>query len=190
MSTHLFDQLQVLRERREQRTRDVLAACRDAEHTPRNAVAEAQTAADEKRLSRHAYAGQWGPQGGGVSSVADQIAGRVHLVRLDGEVAQCALMLTVAEKELAAAVDATAASALKLKTAQVATQKSWHNAKCHRESMQRERLWAEEAEGDEETEMQVTARFMRSTTLNRGRYGRGAQDWGKGEPCAASRGDD
>lgn len=165
MSAHLFRMLRILRERREQRSREALELCRGKEYESRNAVTSAQRELDDEKAVRLAFAAQWRPQGGGVSNVSDQMSARTHLIRLDGVVEKHLRLLETAQSALVAAENATEASAAELKAAQSAREKSLRNFERHLESMRQEQMWVDETEDEEEAEIQVMTRFIGSGIL-------------------------
>jgi hypothetical protein len=161
MSSRLFGQLRTLRERREQRAREEVHAHREAERRPRAAVAQAQGALENERAARQTFAARWSQQGGAASSVADQMAGRACLGRLDQEVDARQKALGECRESLAHAEELTAQAAARLSAARVEKEKSEHSAERHRELEQRAQLCADEEQVDEESEVQTMSRAAR-----------------------------
>jgi flagellar biosynthesis chaperone FliJ len=158
-----LERLNFLRERREQRAREAMQASLAAENAPRAAVTQAQNSLDSERAARQEFAARWGRDSDAPTSVADQMAGRACLVRLDGEVEQHMKKMDEARSTLDKAVAATAETSVKLKTARIAREKSEQGAERYGEILQRNRLWSDEAQADEDLEVQVMARFTRDT---------------------------
>lgn len=153
--------LQKLRERLEDRARKELDARRRAEETPRTKALQAKDEMLNEVAARQAMSDRWKGSGKAPSSAADQITGRVLLARKDGEVARSVQVAAVAAEVLVRAVTATAESAEKLRAAHAASEKSRHGADRHREMAAMHKLKKDEAELDDETEVQVMARFAK-----------------------------
>lgn len=162
MSSNPLHLLHMVRERREHSAQRELEARRKAESEPRNAVFNAQSALDGERMRRQIFASQWGVQTSEASSVADQMAGRVCLQRMDAEVTVRVTEVQRVEAVLDVALKATEASSAKLVRARIAKEKNKHSAERYENTAQRERQEMEESDLEDETDVQVMAKFMQA----------------------------
>lgn len=159
---HQLGALQRLRERREDRARAEVEWRRRAEEEPRARALRAKDEMLSEVAKRQAMADSWKGRGKAPTSAADQITGRVLLARKDGEVAHSMQVAAAAADVLVQAVNATAQSAYQLHLARVAKEKSRQGAERQREMAALDKLKGDETELDEETEVQVIARFTRT----------------------------
>jgi len=162
MSRNPLDLLHKVRTRREHSAQRELDARRKAESEPRNAVFNAQSALQGELVRRQVLASQWGVQASTTSSVADQMAGRVCLQRMDAEVIVRTEAVKRVEAVLEIAVKATEASALALVRARIAKEKNKHSAERYEYLRQRERTEVEESDLEDDTDVQVTTKFMQA----------------------------
>lgn len=162
MSRNPLDLLHQVRERREHSAQRELDARRKAEAEPRNAVLNAQSTLEGTRARRQVFASQWGIQTSATSSVADQMAGRVCLQRMDADVIAGAREVQRVEAVLAVALRATEASAAKLLRARIAKEKNKHSAQRYEHAVRRERTEREESDLEDETDVQVMTKFVRA----------------------------
>lgn len=161
MTKQKFAALEKLRERMEDRARQDVDVKRRAEAAPRARANQAKQEMENEMSTRQAMSEKLKGRGGAPTSAADQITGRVLLTRQDQQVARSVQTAAVAADVLMQAVAKTAESIEKLRLASVAKEKSKQSSRRFAEQVAMERIKRDEAELDDETEVQVMARFSK-----------------------------
>lgn len=161
MTKQKFAALEKLRERMEDRARQDVEAKRRAEAAPRDRANQAKQEMENEVATRHTMSEKLKGRGGAPTSASDQIVGRVLLTKQDQQVAKSVQAAAVAASALVQAVAKTAESVAKLREASIAKEKSKQSAGRFAEHVAMERLKRDEAELDDETEVQVMARFSK-----------------------------
>lgn len=161
MTKQKFAALQKLRERMEDRARQDVEAKRRAEAEPRARAQKAKQDMQDEVVARQTMSDRMKDRNSTPRSAADQITGRVLLSRKDKDVARSVQAAAAAAEVLVRAVAKTAESREALRLATVAKEKSNQSARRHAEMTAMEKLKRDEAEIDDETEVQVMARFSK-----------------------------
>jgi hypothetical protein len=146
-----FQLLLVVRERRETRARKEWSTRVAAEERQRvvRETAHRQLVAQQDRRTGYA---QSMVQEGGTTAALDQLARRVCLERLDGEVREGSAVLGNAEKALTEAARATSVASGQLNAARVAKEKMRRCLETITAAANRERSHREEMEFDDDAE--------------------------------------